>query len=204
MKKQGRSGKRKGESDFPILNRRGDRKLVYLDSASTSLKPKQVVQAVVDFYEKYSANVHRGIYWESEQATEKYEAVRDVVQMDIYLPHYSHLGIAVAEIQQHTEDRESFRLIDPNYLFALKVYALAQRGHSVKGRKDFLDIISLHSAGICNLPFIATLLREHKLEKEKTEFVQFLHESTQLPELNISSHRYAKFKREILGGLSGL
>ena len=134
----------------------------------------------------------------------KYEAVRDVVQMDIYLPHYSHLGIAVAEIQQHTEDRESFRLIDPNYLFALKVYALAQRGHSVKGRKDFLDIISLHSAGICNLPFIATLLREHKLEKEKTEFVQFLHESTQLPELNISSHRYAKFKREILGGLSGL
>ncbi len=55
------------------------RKLIYLDSASTSLKPKQVIEAVVDFYQNYCANVHRGIYQESEEATEKYESARNKV-----------------------------------------------------------------------------------------------------------------------------
>ncbi|MBI2338073.1 SufS family cysteine desulfurase [Candidatus Daviesbacteria bacterium] len=64
------------KDDFPIL-RKSSRKLIYFDSASTSLKPKQVIKAVTDFYEQYSANVHRGIYWESEEATRKYEEVRD-------------------------------------------------------------------------------------------------------------------------------
>ncbi len=52
------------------------RKLIYLDSASTSLKPKPVIQAVVSFYQNYCANVHRGIYFESEKATEMYESTR--------------------------------------------------------------------------------------------------------------------------------
>ncbi|MCL4366238.1 aminotransferase class V-fold PLP-dependent enzyme, partial [Patescibacteria group bacterium] len=58
--------------DFPILLKK-DRRLIYLDSASTALKPKPVIDAVVSFYEKYTANIHRGIYQESEQATERYE-----------------------------------------------------------------------------------------------------------------------------------
>lgn len=79
MKKQVQSVKFKVQSDFPILNQRNGRKLIYLDSASTSLKPRQVIKSVVDFYENYSANVHRGIYQESEEATERYEAVREKV-----------------------------------------------------------------------------------------------------------------------------
>lgn len=67
------------QSDFPILSQKKDRKLIYLDSASTSLKPKQVIKAVTSFYEQYTANVHRGIYRESEEATERYEAVREKV-----------------------------------------------------------------------------------------------------------------------------
>lgn len=66
------------QSDFPILHKKG-RRLIYLDSASTSLKPKQVIAAVVDFYENYCANVHRGIYQESEEATARYEEVREKV-----------------------------------------------------------------------------------------------------------------------------
>ncbi len=63
------------QNDFPILNKK-DRKLIFFDSASTSLKPKQMIKSVVDFYENYSANVHRGIYQESEEATERFEGVR--------------------------------------------------------------------------------------------------------------------------------
>lgn len=64
--------------DFPILNKK-NRKLIYLDSAATSLKPKQVIKAVTSFYEKYCANVHRGIYQESEESTQAYENVREKV-----------------------------------------------------------------------------------------------------------------------------
>lgn len=68
------------KGDFPILNQLvNGRKLVYLDSAATSLKPKSVIDSVVSFYQEYSANVHRGIYWTSEKATQEYESVREKV-----------------------------------------------------------------------------------------------------------------------------
>ena len=65
-------------ADFPILARptsRGKR-LVYLDSAATSQKPRVVIQALVDYYEQYNANIHRGVYEIAERATEAYEQAR--------------------------------------------------------------------------------------------------------------------------------
>lgn len=64
-------------ADFPVLERTvGDKPLVYLDSAATSQKPRQVIQAEADFYAHHNANVHRGIYLLSEEATELYEGAR--------------------------------------------------------------------------------------------------------------------------------
>ena len=63
--------------DFPILERRvHDRPLVYLDNAATSQKPRQVIQALVDYYEQYNANIHRGIHTLAEEATGLYEDAR--------------------------------------------------------------------------------------------------------------------------------
>ncbi len=53
--------------------------LVYFDSAATSLKPRQVIQAVVDYMTDYPANVHRGLHTLSERATEAFEGVREKV-----------------------------------------------------------------------------------------------------------------------------
>ena len=53
--------------------------LIYLDSAATSLKPQQVVQAVLDYMTIYPANVHRGLHTLSERATEAFEGARDKV-----------------------------------------------------------------------------------------------------------------------------
>ncbi len=64
---------RKIINDFPILHKKmNGKRLVYLDSAATSQKPKQVISAVKEVYEKYNANIHRGIYKISETATQKY------------------------------------------------------------------------------------------------------------------------------------
>jgi cysteine desulfurase/selenocysteine lyase len=65
-------------ADFPILARptsRGKR-LVYLDSAATSQKPRSVIQALVDYYEQYNANIHRGVYEIAARATAEFEAAR--------------------------------------------------------------------------------------------------------------------------------
>jgi cysteine desulfurase/selenocysteine lyase len=67
-------------SDFPILGRKIHRKpLIYLDSAATSQKPKQVLDAMDEYYELHNANVHRGIHTLSVEATEAYEGARKKV-----------------------------------------------------------------------------------------------------------------------------
>ncbi|MEK7544799.1 MAG: SufS family cysteine desulfurase, partial [Patescibacteria group bacterium] len=67
--------------DFPIFNRRiNGHPLTYLDSASTSQKPKSVIDAIVNFYEHTNANIHRGIYPLSQEATQQYEETREAVR----------------------------------------------------------------------------------------------------------------------------
>ena len=61
------------KKDFPVLD---DQTLVYLDTAASSLKPKQVIKKLDEYYEKYSVNVHRGVYSLSYVATELYEESR--------------------------------------------------------------------------------------------------------------------------------
>jgi cysteine desulfurase / selenocysteine lyase len=66
--------------DFPILSRSFEgRPLVYLDSAATSQKPRSVIEAEARFYEATNANVHRGVYALSVEATDAYEAARERV-----------------------------------------------------------------------------------------------------------------------------
>lgn len=65
------------KKDFPIFANRP--KTVYLDSAATSQKPQVVIDTVTDFYTRHNANVHRGIYTLSEEATALYEGVREKV-----------------------------------------------------------------------------------------------------------------------------
>ena len=66
--------------DFPQLSRKeGGRPLVYLDSAATSQKPRAVIEAVTRVYEQQNANVHRGLYPLSQEATDAYEGARDRV-----------------------------------------------------------------------------------------------------------------------------
>ena len=63
--------------DFPILSRQVNGKpLVYLDNAATSHKPRQVIDALVDYYERYNSNVHRGVHTLSVEATDHYEEAR--------------------------------------------------------------------------------------------------------------------------------
>lgn len=65
------------KKDFPIFDNYPN--LVYLDSTATSLKPRVVIDKLIEYYSKYSANIFRGVYQISERATEEYEETRKIV-----------------------------------------------------------------------------------------------------------------------------
>lgn len=91
--------------DFPILE---NRKITYLDSGATTQKPKQVIDAVSEFYKNYNANPHRGAYSISMEATEKYEETRKKVAKFINAKH-------VEEIIFSKNATESLNLLAYSY-----------------------------------------------------------------------------------------
>ena len=75
------------KADFPILARQINGKpLIYLDSANTSQKPRQVIDAMANYYEQHNANVHRGSYQLAVEATDALENARDKVKAFINAP----------------------------------------------------------------------------------------------------------------------
>jgi cysteine desulfurase/selenocysteine lyase len=67
--------------DFPILERRikGGHRLIYLDNAATTQKPKVVIEAITNYYTSYNSNIHRAVHQLAEEATSAYEEVRQKV-----------------------------------------------------------------------------------------------------------------------------
>lgn len=78
----------KVRKDFPILSRQvNGRPLVYLDSGASAQKPRQVIEAVTRAYEAEYSNVHRGLHFLSNLATENYERVRAIIARFLNAPH---------------------------------------------------------------------------------------------------------------------
>ena len=72
---------------FPVLNRKvKGRPLIYFDNAATSQKPQAVIDALVNYYTGYNANIHRGIHTLAEEATAAFEETRNAVREFIHAP----------------------------------------------------------------------------------------------------------------------
>jgi cysteine desulfurase/selenocysteine lyase len=79
-------------ADFPILHRKvRGHDLVYLDNAATSQKPQAVIDALVRYYEETNANIHRGVHYLSQLATEEFEEGRTAVQRFVNAAHASEI-----------------------------------------------------------------------------------------------------------------
>ena len=91
--------------DFPILGEKNSRgkRLVYLDSAATSQKPQCVIDALVDYYSHYNANIHRGVYEIAARATDAFEGARGTVA--------EFLGAAPQEIIWTRNTTEAINLV---------------------------------------------------------------------------------------------
>ncbi|WP_216207569.1 aminotransferase class V-fold PLP-dependent enzyme [Amycolatopsis aidingensis] len=90
--------------DFPVLAREMDgNKLTYLDSAATTLKPRQVIEATTRYYTEVSANIHRGKHMLSEEASDAYELCRTRVA--------AFLGIRAAEVVFTANTTQALNLV---------------------------------------------------------------------------------------------
>jgi len=75
-------------NDFPILDEQVyGKKLTYLDNAATTQKPRQVIRAISQYYEQYNSNVHRGVHYLSQKATDAQEAARKRIADFIHAEH---------------------------------------------------------------------------------------------------------------------
>ena len=124
----------------------------------------------------------------------KYEARRDEVQIDIYLPFYSNLGIPVEVLQKQTQTVENFTLLEANYLTALKIHTFHQRGQTPKGQKDFLDVVSLLTSPWVDTKKVKEIVKKYQIKTNLWE--KLAKETSQIPELNLNTHRWARIKRQ--------
>lgn len=132
----------------------------------------------------------------------KYEAKQEGIDIDIYLPHYSSLGIAPEEIVKNSQTLETFRLPKPELLLISKQSAYLDRKLSLKGQKDKIDIISLILLEDFDFSFYKNISRKYKLMSYSNELIKILSETIEVRELGINKHFFAKKKKQILPKLS--
>ena len=126
----------------------------------------------------------------------KYEARKEEIQIDIYLPHYSSLGIPVEDLMKEMISFEGFRIVKKEWLITLKIFTLSQRGRTVKGQKDFLDLLSLMSSDF-QPEIISNLVGRYRLQNELIFFKMMLNERVEVKELDFNRHFYKKLKEKI-------
>ncbi|KKP46362.1 MAG: hypothetical protein UR39_C0011G0014 [Candidatus Woesebacteria bacterium GW2011_GWA1_33_30] len=131
----------------------------------------------------------------------KYEARREEIQIDIYLPHYSNIGIPIEDLIKQKISLEGFMVIKKEYLIALKLFTLKERGRTPKGKKDFLDLLSLFLTDDIDIKQIYILTNKYKLGSSTSFFEEMLNEYVEVPEIGLNKHLFKKLKVKILKSL---
>jgi len=131
----------------------------------------------------------------------KYEAKIEQIDIDIYLPYYSNIGLPVEEVKKYTQSIEGFNVPIPEILLILKTYTFFQRKNTTKGRKDLIDIFSLLSKEIINWQEYKELIKKYNLEEINKKLKELISSTKNLPELNLLNHQLSRLKRKILENL---
>ncbi len=172
-------------SEFPILHQQVNGKpLIYFDNAATNQKPKRVIKALSDYYERDNANIHRGIHTLAERATKAYEDTRLAIQHFINAKH-------TEEIIFTRGVTESINLVAATYGRAFlkkgdEVIISELEHHSnivpwqmiCEEKKASLKIISVSEIGEIDLDAYAKLL------SSRTKIVAVNHASNSLGTIN--------------------
>jgi len=131
----------------------------------------------------------------------KYEIKTEGIDIDIYIPFWSNLGLSVTQIIQNTISLEGFKVPQKEILLILKLFAYNQRKASLKGEKDVLDIVSLLRTGAFNAQLFRTIFQNNNLSYLEQELKDILNSRVQIKELDMNSKQFSDFKKRILAQL---
>jgi hypothetical protein len=127
----------------------------------------------------------------------KYEIKQEEFDIDIYLPHYSNLGLPVEDVAEYGIGREGFVVPKIEILLILKQFVFGQRRGSPKGGKDRLDILSLLKSGEIDRGFYGELLKKYDIGEFKEQLADLLKETRQAPELGLNEYSMVKLRKNI-------
>jgi len=128
----------------------------------------------------------------------KYEAKIEEIDIDIYLPFYSDLGLPTEDIKKYIKIQEGFQVPQPEILLILKQKAYHNRQSSIKGEKDKIDILSLVLKVNLNFDFYKKILELYNLKSFLQELKNIILTETQVKELDLNKHQYSRLKSKIL------
>lgn len=164
-----------------------------------SLKSKDI-DIVVNFDELAKLKNEFEVF--KNERLKKYEAKKENIDIDIYVPFFSSPGLPAEEIQKLAHSYESFLVPPPEPLLILKQETYKSRRGSVKGEKDRLDILSLLFFANIDWKRYQDYLRKFNKKGLKEELIELLKGTVEVSELNLSRPRVRHFKKKILNSLA--
>lgn len=131
----------------------------------------------------------------------KYEIKIAEIDIDVYVPHYSNLGLPPEIVQQHTAEREGFTVPSPAVLLILKQFAYADLQGTPKGEKDKLDILSLLKNVPVDWERYRALAFQHGHRDYPAKLRHLLQTANQAPELGLNERAMSRLKKSVLPNL---
>lgn len=132
----------------------------------------------------------------------QYEIRAEGFDVDIYVPHWSELGLPLDFVMKSISSVEGFNLPRKETLLLLKLYVYTQRSISLKGKKDLIDIISLLYFNNPSWDTVMRTVKSYKLESLLETLREILKTTYEMKELGLNRKQFSDFKKPILKKLS--
>lgn len=194
----------KSWEELRVLNKKI--KFILIGGWATYLYTKSLKSKDIDIITGYDelGKLKKDYDLVKNEPLKKYEARKEEVQIDIYLPHYSEIGVPVDVLINNSISLDGFKVLKKEWLILLKIYVLNLRGRTPKGEKDFLDLLSLFMADGVDYIKIRKIAKDYNLEAQIKFFLGMLNERIDALEIGLNRHGYKKVKSDIIYSLKGL
>ncbi len=166
-----------------------------------ALKSKDI-DIIVDF--DGLASLRKDFQASKNPRLKKYEIKQGSTDVDVYVFYYTDFGVPPALLQKNVRRVEGFRVLDPEYLLILKLNAVENRGMSLKGEKDRIDILALIASKSVDLKEFRSICIENRLERHIDLLRKIVEQGrSEYASLGMSNLRRVKlFKENVLESLN--
>lgn len=127
----------------------------------------------------------------------KYEIKGDGFDIDIYIPHYSQLGLSLEILLSDYEIIDGFKLPRKEFLLAMKIFTYKERKGNIKGEKDKIDIFSILNFTEIDWRIMKNIIEKYDLRFLREEIFEIMKSTSEILELGLNVKKTADLKRKI-------